>query len=89
MHRLDIKQAEASLIAPVEKLRDRPVVGAARVRVTDVGGEEFDEAATLSCVRHVEGIQHSNLNAAFFGARASERAPKPRKAPAGLHAEAG
>jgi hypothetical protein len=29
---------------PVEKLRRRARVGAARVRVADVGGEEFEEA---------------------------------------------
>ena len=45
VYRLDVEQAEAGLVAPVEELSDRPVVGAARVRVADVGGEEFDEAA--------------------------------------------
>jgi hypothetical protein len=42
---LDVEQAEADLVAPVAKLSDRPVVSATRVRVADVDGEEFDEAA--------------------------------------------
>ena len=45
VHRLDVEQAEAGMVAPVEEFGDRPEVSAAGVRVADVGGEEFDEAA--------------------------------------------
>jgi hypothetical protein len=41
----DVEEIEAGLIAPVEELRHRPVVSPTGVRVADVGGEEFDEAA--------------------------------------------
>ncbi len=45
MHGLDVEQIETGLIAPVEELSHRPVVSATGVRIADVGGKEFDEAA--------------------------------------------
>ena len=43
--RLDIQQAWASLVTPVKKFRGGPVVRLAGIRVADIGGEAFDEAA--------------------------------------------
>ena len=46
VHRLDVGDlAELVLVAPGEEPADGAVVGHARVRVADGGGEEFDEAA--------------------------------------------
>ena len=45
VHRLDVKQTKAGLVAPVEEFAGGAVIGFAGVRVADVGGEEFDEAA--------------------------------------------
>ena len=39
-----VKVADASRLAPTEEIADGAAVGAARVRVPDVGGEELDEA---------------------------------------------
>jgi hypothetical protein len=45
VQRRDVRdRAQAGIAAPRQKLRDRAAVGAARVRVADVGGKEFEEA---------------------------------------------
>ena len=46
MHGFYIKQPKASLVAPVEEFAGGTVIGSARVRVANVSGEKFDEAAT-------------------------------------------
>ena len=43
--RVYVKQAKAGLVAPVEEFAGSPVVGFTGVRVADVRGKEFDEAA--------------------------------------------
>ncbi len=45
VHGLDVEQTKAGLVAPVEEFAGGAVIGFAGVRVADVGGEEFDEAA--------------------------------------------
>ena len=55
VHWLYIEKTKTGLIAPVEEFSSRPVVGSARIRVADVGGEEFDEAA--AGVRAARGDQ--------------------------------
>ena len=45
VHRFDVKQTKAGLVAPIEEFTCGAVIGFAGVRVADVGGEEFDEAA--------------------------------------------
>ena len=42
--RPDRRQRQAALVAPGEETAARPGIGPARVRVADVGGEEFDVA---------------------------------------------
>ena len=44
IERPDRRQCQAVVLAPGEEPIARPRVGAARVRVADVGGEEFDIA---------------------------------------------
>jgi hypothetical protein len=45
MHRLDGgDRRHAQLDASGEKIRGRPVIGASRAWVADIGGEEFEEA---------------------------------------------
>ena len=56
VHRLDIEQLKPRIIAPIKELRGRSVVSLMRVRIADVGGEEFDEAATG--VLTARGDQH-------------------------------
>jgi hypothetical protein len=65
VHRFDVEQPEAGLVAPVEEFRGRPVVSAAGVRVTDVRGEEFDEAA--AGVRTARGDQRRHTGAGRIG----------------------
>jgi len=48
-------RGKAVLLAPVEEFLDRAAIGAARVRVADVGDEEFPKAATRTGVRPVIG----------------------------------
>ena len=42
-HRLDLRQGNAVVPAPVGEVPHRDQVGAPRIRVSDVGGEEFSE----------------------------------------------
>src|SRR5205807_8284688 len=44
IERSDRSERKATLLAPGEESGARPGIGAARVRVADVGGEEFDIA---------------------------------------------
>jgi hypothetical protein len=45
VHRLNVEQTEAGLVAPIEEFACGAAIGFAGVRVADVGGEEFDQAA--------------------------------------------
>ena len=44
MHRLDVVETvDAAVFAPGEKITHRSSVGLARVRIADIGDEEFEE----------------------------------------------
>jgi hypothetical protein len=43
-HRLYLLEASAALLTPIEELSYRSSIGKSRVRVPDIGGEEFEEA---------------------------------------------
>ena len=49
--RPDRRRRQAAILAPAEKPVAGPGIGAARVRVADVGGEEFDVAPAASSPR--------------------------------------
>jgi hypothetical protein len=62
VHRFDVKQLdEAGLVAPVEEFAGGPVIGFARVRVADVGGEEFDEAPAGVAAARGDQCRHRSV----------------------------
>lgn len=46
MHRLDVSQRQPPPLTPAEERPQRPHIGHPRVLVSDVGGEELNEAPT-------------------------------------------
>ena len=72
MHRLNFEQPKPGLVAPVEEFRGRPVISLARVRVADVGGEEFDEAA--ASVRTARG-DHGRHGSDWLGQEDGRKLP--------------
>ena len=73
IERPDRRQRQAAILAPGEESRARARIGPARVRVADVGGEEFDVApgGRLAGVgdqrRHEMGVGRGRELAGFEG----------------------
>lgn len=57
MQRLDLRQGHNPLpFAPAQKITRRPSVGCSGVRIADIDGEEFEQAARTPCPARVISV---------------------------------